>query len=50
MGKLDFVQSFCCKPAMADYAREITAKSCKYGKYGFFVPLIMLFVVLPVPS
>ena len=48
-GKLDFVQSFCCKIAWSNlnvcdgYVGEMTVqKSCEYGKYGSFEHLIFL--------
>ena len=48
--KLELVQSFCCKVAVAqiltvvDCVREITSKkTCKYGDYGSFEHLLFLY-------
>ena len=57
-GKLELVQSFCCKLSaaksgcvnqlkcvfvMAEYVKEMTEKkSCKYGEYGSFEHVLFL--------
>ena len=46
IGKVELVQSLCCKAAsqmnmMVDYVRKMTVKkSCKYGEYGWFEHLL----------
>ena len=50
-GKVELVQSFCCKVVwrtqmfeMVDYVRKMAVKkSCTYGEYGSFDHLLFLF-------